>query len=355
MNANGGVGHRQRFTVTAPTGTSWAALPAGCSASGSGIDGRDLTCVLGDVAEGQVVAVSVVLDVSTGLDDGDAVIVTGTATADDADTPVSATAPRLTVSAAARYNLSKRVVGSVLRPDVTGPDGTRGFQLVFPIAVDWQPVVPGQGLLGFAPGDGRMTFTDDVSQLRGDLPSGAVLWNGDAPPCGPNDPSVSSRFASLPAGSGGGPPGGRRLRPVHVRAVRCRSGRLRDDHRDRHRRVTHADAERLRRPRRRQHPRVRGLGLHLVLGAEPTRRHESRIGEHVPRRPDARGVRDTELPRRRRTRGGQPSDTEHRGGRRRDRGGSVSSGCWTTAVGPATVRRVGATRGARPGRCSAAT
>ncbi|PZF63637.1 hypothetical protein DEJ33_13560 [Curtobacterium sp. MCPF17_047] len=205
VNANGGVGHRQRFTVTAPTGTSWAALPAGCSASGSGIDGRDLTCVLGDVAEGQVVAVSVVLDVSTGLDDGDAVIVTGTATADDADTPVSATAPRLTVSAAARYNLSKRVVGSVLRPDVTGPDGTRGFQLVFPIAVDWQPVVPGQGLLGFAPGDGRMTFTDDVSQLRGDLPSGAVLWNGDAPPCGPNDPSVSSRFASLPAGSGGGP------------------------------------------------------------------------------------------------------------------------------------------------------
>ncbi|QWS32741.1 SdrD B-like domain-containing protein [Curtobacterium aetherium] len=203
MNSTGGSSEHERFTLTAPTGTSWAAVPGRCDGAGSRISGQDLVCDLGTVAEGHAIAVPAVLDVSGDLRNGDELRVTGVGTADGADAPVSATSPRTTVSAAARYNLSKNVLASTMRTDVRGPGGAKGIQLVYPLAVDWQPIVPGQGLLGFEKAHGPMTFTDDVSQLLGDLPSGARLWNGDRPACGPNTAEVPG-FGGLPAGTGGG-------------------------------------------------------------------------------------------------------------------------------------------------------
>ncbi|PZE65413.1 SdrD B-like domain-containing protein [Curtobacterium sp. MCBD17_021] len=204
MNSTGGASSHERFTLTAPAGTSWAAVPSRCTGSGSRIDGQELVCDLGTVPEGRAVAVPAVLDVSADLRHGDEIAVSATGTADDADDgTVTATSPTTTVSAAARYNLAKDIQASSLRTDVTGPGGQRGIQLVYPIAVDWQPVVPGQGLLGFEGAGGPMTFTDDVSELLGDLPSGARLWNGDEPVCGPNARGASG-FAGLPGGAGGG-------------------------------------------------------------------------------------------------------------------------------------------------------
>ncbi|WP_165689048.1 hypothetical protein, partial [Mycobacteroides abscessus] len=108
-------------------------------------------CTIGTLDEGTTVFVPIVLDVSGDLRNGDSLAVHVTATADNAGNgPVEATSPATTVSAAARYNLSNAVHASTLRTGVTGPDGmTDGLQLVYPIAVDWQPVVAGQGLLGF--------------------------------------------------------------------------------------------------------------------------------------------------------------------------------------------------------------
>lgn len=204
MNSTGGMSTNERFTLTAPGGTSWAGVPEPCRGMGSSIAGADLVCNLGDVAEGQAVAVPAVLDVSGDLRNGDRLDVVGTGTADDAENGVlSAAAPPVTVSAAARYNLSKNVTASRLKTEVLGPDGTtRGIQLVYPIAVDWDPVVPGQGLLGFERSAGPMTFTDDLSEILGDLPSGAVLWNGRQSVCGVND-RTDWRFGSLPGGRGG--------------------------------------------------------------------------------------------------------------------------------------------------------
>jgi len=205
MTSTGGASSNERFTLTAPTGTSWAGVPGRCTGAGSAVTGQDLTCNLGTVDEGRAVVVPAVLQVSAERRDGDRLEVAATGTADAAaNGTVTASSPATTVSAAARYNLSKDVQGSVLRTGVPGPDGvTRGIQLVYPIAVDWQPVVPGQGLLGFAASTGPMTFTDDLSQILGDLPSQAVLWNGGAPACGPNG-AAEPRLTGLPGGAGGG-------------------------------------------------------------------------------------------------------------------------------------------------------
>ncbi len=203
VNAGGQIARNERFVLDAPRGTGWAELPAPCRGAGSGIDGQRLTCVLGDVAEGHAVAVPVVLEVSDELRDGDRIAVTGTAAADGAATTTPVTSGTTTVSAAPRYNLSKQVVGSVLRTDVPGPDGSTGVQLLYPITVDWQPLVPGQGLLGFERSTGDMHFTDDVSHLLGDRASQAVLWNGGRPVCGRNGED-GVQFGGLPAGRGGG-------------------------------------------------------------------------------------------------------------------------------------------------------
>jgi len=205
MNSTGGASVDERFTLTAPTGTRWAGVPSRCTGAGSAVSGQDLVCNLGTVDEGRAVAVPAVLQVSAERRDGDRIAVTGTGTADDAaNGTVTATSPPTRVSAAARYNLSKDVHASVLHSGVPGPDGvTRGIQLVYPIAVDWQPVVPGQGMLGFAGSAGPMTFTDDVSRILGDLPSQAVLWNGGGPVCGPNG-AAEPRLSGLPGGVGGG-------------------------------------------------------------------------------------------------------------------------------------------------------
>ena len=203
VNATGGTARDERFVLDAPAGTSWAEVPLACRGAGSAIDGQRLTCHLGDVAEGHAVAVAVVLDVSGDLRSGDRITVTGTATADGAGTTPPRTAAPITVSAAPRYNLSKNVVGSVLRTDVPGPDGTPGVQLLYPVTVDWQPVVSGHGLLGFERSTGDMTFTDDPSRLLGGRPSGAVLWNGGRPACGGNG-EHGVRFDGLPGGRGGG-------------------------------------------------------------------------------------------------------------------------------------------------------
>ncbi|MCS5504726.1 SdrD B-like domain-containing protein [Curtobacterium flaccumfaciens] len=205
LNSNDGTSTNERFTATAPAGTSWAGVPTTCVSPGSAVSGDQLTCNIGTLREGRTVFVSIVLDVSGDLQNGDTIAVPVTATADEAENgPVSATADPITVSAAARYNLSKNVHGSLLRTGVTGPDGrTEGLQLIYPIAVDWQPLVPGQGLLGFEKSVGPMTFTDDLSDILGDVPSDAVLWNGGNPVCGPNADS-DWRMGGLPGGEGGG-------------------------------------------------------------------------------------------------------------------------------------------------------
>jgi len=71
------------------------------------------------------------------------------------------------------------------------------------MTVDWQSPVPGQGLLGFERSTGAMHFTDDLSHLLGDRPSGAVLWNGGRPACGRNGED-GVQFGGLPGGRGGG-------------------------------------------------------------------------------------------------------------------------------------------------------
>lgn len=203
VNAGDGTAHHERFVLDAPTGTSWAGVPLACTGAGSAIEGRRLTCDLGDVPSGHAVAVPAVLDVSGDLRNGDRIAVTGTATADDAEPTAPVTSATTVVSAAPRYNLSKAVVGSVLRTGVPGPDGTPGVQLRYPMTVDWQSPVPGQGLLGFERSTGAMHFTDDLSHLLGGRPSGAVLWNGGRPVCGRNGED-GVRFGGLPGGRGGG-------------------------------------------------------------------------------------------------------------------------------------------------------
>lgn len=204
MSVNDGGSVNQRFGVSAPTGTAWAGLPKPCTGAASRIDGQRLTCSVGDLDEGNLVEVPVVLDVSGSMRHGAAIDVRVEATADNADNGVvTADAPTVTVSAAARYNLSKDVVRSSLTPEFAGPDGEPGLRLVYPIAVNWEPVVAGQGLLGFEANAGPMTFTDDLSEILGDLPSTAVLWNGTAPACGVNAAN-SWRFDGLPGGRGGG-------------------------------------------------------------------------------------------------------------------------------------------------------
>lgn len=205
LSSNDGSSTNERFTVTAPAGTTWAGLPGTCTGSGSAIDGAELTCNISTLAEGKTVFVPVVLNVSGDLQNGDELAVTATASADDAENSgISATSTTTTVSAAARYNLSKDVHGSILRTGVSGPDGrTKGVQLIYPIAVDWQPLVAGQGLLGFEKSVGPMTFEDDLSRILGAVPSDAVLWNGGNPVCGPNA-NNGWRMGALPGGAGGG-------------------------------------------------------------------------------------------------------------------------------------------------------
>ncbi|OII12449.1 SdrD B-like domain-containing protein [Curtobacterium sp. MCBA15_008] len=205
LNSNNGPSANERFTVRSPAGTTWAGVPSVCSGGGSGISGASLTCNIGTLNEGHTVAVPIVLDVSGDLKNGDGLDIQVTATADDtANGPVSMTSNTTAVSAAARYNLSKDVHASILETGITGPDGTtKGLQLIYPIAVDWQPVEAGQGLLGFEKAAGSMTFTDDVSRILGSVPSNAVLWNGGNPVCGPNE-SSDWRMGGLPGGRGGG-------------------------------------------------------------------------------------------------------------------------------------------------------
>lgn len=203
VNAGDGTAHHERFVLDAPAGTGWAGVPLACTGAGSAVEGQRLTCDLGDVPSGHAVAVPAVLDVSGDLRNGDRIAVTGTATADDAEPTAPVTSATTVVSAAPRYNLSKAVVGSTLRSDVPGPDGTPGVQLRYPITVDWQSPVPGQGLLGFERSTGDMHFTDDLSHLLGDRPSGAVLWNGGRPACGRNGED-GVQFGGLPGGRGGG-------------------------------------------------------------------------------------------------------------------------------------------------------
>lgn len=203
VNAGDGTAHHERFVLDAPTGTGWAGVPLACTGSGSAVEGQRLTCDLGDVPSGHAVAVPAVLDVSGDLRNGDRIAVTGTASADDAEPTEPVTSASTVVSAAPRYNLSKAVVGSTLRTGVRGPDGNPGVQLVYPMTVDWQSPVPGQGLLGFERSTGDMHFTDDLSHLLGDRPSGAVLWNAGRPACGRNGED-GVQFDGLPGGRGGG-------------------------------------------------------------------------------------------------------------------------------------------------------
>ena len=204
VSSNAGASTNETFTVTAPANTSWVTpLPSQCSGAGSGVSGQVLTCNIGDLPSGQVTAVPVVLRVEGTAANGDAIQVTGTVTADDADNaPAPVSSPVTTVSAAARYDLSKNVTRIGAFPNTPGPDGTTdGIVLRYPIAVNWAPPVAGEGLLGAEQSTGTFAFTDDVSQMYGGDPSPAVLfpYNG-LPACGQNQRGI---FQGLPGGSGG--------------------------------------------------------------------------------------------------------------------------------------------------------
>ncbi|KQO46352.1 MULTISPECIES: SdrD B-like domain-containing protein [unclassified Frigoribacterium] len=201
VSANGGSVTNERFTVTAPAGTTWAGLPNTCQADGSAIVGPELTCNVGMVGEGQVLATPVVLTVDSQAGGG-TVAITGTVTGDDVADPAGpVTSVPTTVSAAPRFDLSKSVANSNFHPGVVGPDGTEGTVIQYPVAVAWEPVVPGQGLLGYERSAGTFTFQDDVSRMFGDLPSPAVLFGHDGgAACGLND---GRTFPVLPGGSGG--------------------------------------------------------------------------------------------------------------------------------------------------------
>lgn len=201
VSANGGSVTNERFTVTAPAGTSWAGLPNTCEADGSAIVGPELTCNVGTVGEGQVLATPVVLTIDSQAGGG-TVAITGTVTGDDvAETAGPVTSVPTTVSAAPRFDLSKSVANSNFHPGVVGPDGTEGTVIQYPVAVAWEPVVPGQGLLGYERSAGTFTFQDDVSRMFGDLPSPAVLFAHDGgAACGLND---GRTFPFLPGGTGG--------------------------------------------------------------------------------------------------------------------------------------------------------
>ena len=201
VSANGGSVTNERFTVTAPAGTTWAGLPNTCQADGSAIVGAELTCNVGMVGEGQVLATPVVLTVDSQAGGG-TVAITGTVTGDDVAAPAGpVTSVSTTVSAAPRFDLSKSVANSNFHPGVVGPDGTEGTVVQYPVAVAWEPVVPGQGLLGYERSAGTFTFQDDVSRMFGDLPSPAVLFGHDGrAACGLND---GRTFPVLPGGSGG--------------------------------------------------------------------------------------------------------------------------------------------------------
>ena len=201
VSANGGSVTNERFTVTAPDGTTWAGMPNTCEVDGSAIVGPELTCNVGTVGEGQVLATPVVLTIDSRAGGG-TVAITGTVTGDGVAEPAGpVTSVATTVSAAPRFDLAKSVANSTFHPGVVGPDGTEGTVLQYPVTVAWEPVVPGQGLLGYERSSGTFTFQDDVSRMFGDLPSPAVLFGHDGrAACGLND---GRTFPVLPGGSGG--------------------------------------------------------------------------------------------------------------------------------------------------------
>ncbi|RKR75651.1 SdrD B-like domain-containing protein [Frondihabitans australicus] len=205
VNSNDGHTDNETFSLTAPSGTTWAGVPAQCLGPGSELSGSRLVCNLGTVESGNTRAVPAVLTVGDGLANGAVVAVEGVLTGDGA-APVSATSRSTTVSASPRYDLSKSIQSPILTRGVVGPNGsTRGLSFLYPIAVTWNPLVAGQGLAGHERLSGAMTFTDDVSKMTGPAASTAqLLPDASGQACGLN---TSAQFRSLPNGSGGAPRG----------------------------------------------------------------------------------------------------------------------------------------------------
>jgi hypothetical protein len=204
VSSNDGPSTNETFQVRRPAGTTWAGVPNACTGAGSGIEDDVLTCNVGPLSEGETRATPVVLRVGGGLANGTPLAITGTVTADGSTEPgPTMSSPTTTVSAAPRYDLSKNVVTSQLTAGVTGPDGvTEGIAIRYPIAVSWDPVVPGQGMLGFERSTGTFSFEDDVSGMAGGTRSQAQLLDlGGVPACGQNARGI---IGQMPGGSGGG-------------------------------------------------------------------------------------------------------------------------------------------------------
>ncbi|WP_157490254.1 SdrD B-like domain-containing protein [Frigoribacterium sp. Leaf186] len=184
--------------ATAPDGLTWSTLPGECL-PGSAVTGQTLRCSLAPLSTG-VRTLSIVASVDRDVSAGSMLRPTFQLEAPDR-APVTAPVSDVRVSAVPRFNVSmNRTVTSFAA--ATGPDGsTPGFRIVYPLQIDWQSLVPGDGLLGYEGLQGDITLIDDVSAMYGGEPSPAVLLATDTDAaCGVN----TGQIPAAPGGVGGG-------------------------------------------------------------------------------------------------------------------------------------------------------
>lgn len=186
------------IVASAPDGLTWSTLPGECLA-GSSVSGDTLRCLLAPLSSG-VRTLSIVASVDRDVHSGSSLKPSFELHAPDR-APVTASVPDVRVSAAPRFNVSmNRTVTSLT--DATGPDGTTpGFRIVYPLQIDWQSLVAGEGLLGYEGLSGDISLVDDVSAMYGGKPSPAVLLATDTDAaCGVN----TGQIPGAPGGVGGG-------------------------------------------------------------------------------------------------------------------------------------------------------
>lgn len=186
------------IVASAPDGLTWSTLPSECLA-GSSVSADTLRCLLAPLSTG-VRTLSIVATVDRDVHAGSSVKPSFELHAPDR-APVTAPVPAVRVSAVPRFNVSmNRTVTSFAA--ATGPDGsTPGYRIVYPLQIDWQSLVPGEGLLGYEGLSGDISLVDDVSAMYGGKPSPAVLLPTDTDAaCGVN----TGQIPGAPGGVGGG-------------------------------------------------------------------------------------------------------------------------------------------------------
>lgn len=186
------------IVASAPDGLTWSTLPDECL-TGSSVSGDTLRCLLAPLSTG-VRTLSIVATVDRDVHAGSSLQPSVELHAPER-APVTAPVPDVRVSAVPRFNVSmNRTVTSFAA--TVGPDGsTPGFRIVYPLQIDWQSLVAGDGLLGYEGLSGDISLVDDVSAMFGGKPSPAVLLPTDTDDaCGVN----TGQIPGAPGGVGGG-------------------------------------------------------------------------------------------------------------------------------------------------------